>query len=297
MIKGLIFFCCACCILLFTIINLSIGPIISGRAYNFGTDTCASIKDEYDDAKKGPTPLTDEDKKYNYEWRINQCRRRKAMSNMEYTAFIFDIVIGFVCGLLGLLHHFDVKKDLVSKTGLIGLGCGVVGFVLTFVYVIHNGIVYTNYYDDIIYKTNGDGAFAEWKGDKYECLYFDKKGNQHALIAKFSDLIKKQYNYDKDQRDFYSSPKYLGCKSNALACSGTEDGKLSSSKITYLDSSGSHDCDYLYVDYIPNSINQITNKDRSDRFLTTLILSLFVCLANIGLAVFGLFLFMSPGEF
>ncbi len=28
--KGLIFFCCACAILLFTIINLSVGPIVTG---------------------------------------------------------------------------------------------------------------------------------------------------------------------------------------------------------------------------------------------------------------------------
>ena len=30
--KGLIFFSCACCILVLTIVNLSIGPIITGRA-------------------------------------------------------------------------------------------------------------------------------------------------------------------------------------------------------------------------------------------------------------------------
>ena len=29
--KGLIFFCCACTILLFTIINLSIGPIVNKK--------------------------------------------------------------------------------------------------------------------------------------------------------------------------------------------------------------------------------------------------------------------------
>ena len=36
MSKGLIFFCCACAILLFTIINISVGPIISGKV---GDDT------------------------------------------------------------------------------------------------------------------------------------------------------------------------------------------------------------------------------------------------------------------
>ena len=97
------------------------------------------------------------------------------------------------------MHIFDVKKDFVSNTGLIGLICGVVGFVLSFVYVIFNGLVYTNYYpDNAIYKTDGDGIVAEEDGSRYKCKYFDEKYNIHALIAKYSDLGKKQYNYNKD---------------------------------------------------------------------------------------------------
>ena len=41
----------------------------------------------------------------------------------------------------------------------------------------------------------------------------------------------------------------------------------------------------------------IENKDLSDRFLTALILSLIVGLANIGLAWFGFLLFRTPGDF
>ena len=41
----------------------------------------------------------------------------------------------------------------------------------------------------------------------------------------------------------------------------------------------------------------IENKDLSDRFLTALILSLIVGLANIGLALFGFLLFRTPGDF
>ena len=52
-------------------------------------------------------------------------------------------------------------------------------------------------------------------------------------------------------------------------------------------------CPYLYV----NEQDDITNQDVFDRFLTTLILSLVVCLANIGIALFGFLLFKTPGEF
>ena len=217
MSKGFLFFCCACCILVLTIINLSVGPIVSGTIHNNsidfynsilplgndgGTLNCALLSDEYD--KK--TGLSDKVKKYKWEWAIDECKRRKGLHNMEYISFIFDIAIGFVCGLLGLLHHFDLKKEFVSKTGLIGLGCGFVGFVLTFIYVVYNGLVYTNYYDDnTIYKRNSDGAFAEWKGNHYECFYYDDE-NPHAVIAKYSDLINKQYNYDKDLTEEFASP-------------------------------------------------------------------------------------------
>jgi len=200
---------------------------------------------------------------------------------MEYTSFIFDIAIGFTCGLLGLLHYFGLKPDFVKITGIIGTACGIVGFILTFIYVIFNGLVYTTVDTDVI-KRNGDGAYAERisgaTGDNFKCLYFDKPSNSHALYAKISDLIKKQYNYKKD---FYKTVDQ-NCISNGhlVDC---ENGETFS---------GTSTCPYIYAD----EENDIVNKDLSDRFLTTLILSLFVCLANIGLTLFGFLLFKSPED-
>ena len=293
MSKGLIFFCCSCAILLFSIINLSVGPIISKRVgYDWGTLSCEKAKDVYDKVKDQDDP--DNDIKYNQEYNMHRCQRRKAMHDMEYTSFIFDIVIGFVCGLLGLLHLFELKKEFVPKTGLIGLGCGIVGFVLSFIYVVYNGIVYTNYYDSTIYKRNSDGAFAERvEAGKYECFYFDEKGNDHALTAKYSDLIQKQYNYDKDvQAEFEDNDSERSrCSWNApFGCQTT--GYISTTSKTY----NGNQCKYLYVEN-SYSIKGVTNKDKSDRFLTTLLLSLFVCLANIGLGLFGFLLFRTPGDF
>ena len=288
MSKGLIFFCCSCAILLFTIINLSVGPIIHGKVNNdWGTANCEYWKDEYDKYKSA---ITGDALKYSYEWYKDECIRKKAMHDMEYTSFIFNAVIGYVCATLGLLHLFDVKKEFVSKTGLIGLGCGIVGFVFSFVYVIFNGLVYTTYYDDgLLYKRDSDGVFAEKKGNDYECIYFDSEHNIHALIAKYSDLIQKQYNYDKD---LIKSLEKINsaCKTTSPHCG--PDGKISPTV------SG---CDKLYIDDYSSSSGsstfKVTNKDLSDRFLTTLLLSLFVCLANIGLAIFGFLLFRTPGEF
>ena len=328
--KGLLFFCCACCVLILTIINLSIGPIISGKVgvdfdsnnnmlFRWGTVNCGFYQDIYDEYKKAHPEMTKEEKKYEFEWMIDCCKRKKGMHDMEYTAFIFDIVIGFVCSLMGLLHFLDVKKDFVEKTGLIGLCCGGVGFILTLVYAIFNGIVYTNYYDNYnrIVKRNGDGAFAELKGNEYESLYFDKKGNEHAFYAKYSDLIKKQYNYDKDLQDSYKKDEVKNCRvaspciftgdideynSCQSSFSGIDIVDLCEDEKTFPAYSsgtprypydGTNACKNLYAPIE----NEITNKDKSDRFLTALILSLFVCLANIGLALFGFLLFRTPGDF
>ena len=164
--KGTLFFCCACCILVLTIVNLSIGPIVNGTVKNTlgvdaGTLNCKQLKDAWDKAKDDGYP--DDSIKYNQKYQYNACQREKGMHDMEYTAFIFDVVIGLICGLLGLLHIFEVKKDFVSNTGLIGLICGIIGFVLTLVYVIFNGLVYTTVYVKIIvgntsflFKRNGD---------------------------------------------------------------------------------------------------------------------------------------------
>ena len=282
--KVFVFFCCSCVILLFSIINLCIGPIINRRV-DWGTLNCAYLSDQYDKDKKDG-PIDDKVKKYQYEWKINECQRKKGMHDMEYTTFIFDIVIGFVCGLLGLLHYLELKPDFISKTGLIGLICGAIGFIFSFVYVILNGIVFTNYYDDeYIIKRDGDGVFAEKTGTgKYKCLYFDEKGNSYSLIAKYSDLINKQYTYKKDR---YKSIDTSCIKSNYDTdyiglCSNSDDGIIDVPTAN---------CEYLYA----SEIDENYYKDTGDRFLTTLLLSLFVCFASIGLAIFGFLLFKNPG--
>ena len=308
--KGTIFFCCACCILVLTIVNLSIGPIINGTlqdnfaSEDLGTLNCKLAKDTLDWSKDQPNSNNDLIK-YHYEYLYNTCQREKGMHDMEYTAFIFDIVIGFICGLLGLLHIFEVKKDFVSNTGLIGLICGVIGFVLTFVYVIFNGLVYTTVYavkfdPNVgligIYKRDGDYAIAEKDGDNYKCLYFDHQYNQYSIYAKLSDLGKKQYNYDKDILKDYATATFSNCVGTGSlirACIAKE--KFDPDDIS-ISSYKTNQCKAIYV---PNSAatQGIENKDLSDRFLTTLILSLFVCLANIGLALFGFLLFRTPGDF
>ena len=270
MSKGLLFFCCSCCILVFTIINLSIGPIVNGTISlyfeNVGTSNCKLFKDLWDNAKDAD--VDDDYIKYHQKYDYNACQRLKGMHDMEYTSFIFDVVIGFVCGLIGLLHLFDLKKDFVSNTGLIGLICGIVGFVFTFVYVIFNGVVYTTVYVEDVYKRDGDYAFAEKNGGKFECLYYDDKYNENSVYAKINDLGKKQYNYkhewDEDIED-------ISCKissENMIKSCGYSEKVMYGKDGPEVEATDYQKCDNLYVN--TNIQNGIENKDLSDRFLTTL---------------------------
>ena len=299
--KGTIFFCCSCAILILSMINLSIGPIVkkkvsinplgfsngvSTTGNTWGTYNCKLLSDNYDKYEETHS-LSDDDRKYNFEWKINECERKKAMHDMEYTSFILNVIFGFICGLLGLFHLFDIKNEFISKTGLIGVGCGFIGFIFTFIYVVYNGIVYTNYYDDPVPKRDGGGVYAERisTSDKFKCLYYDEPYNHYSVYATFSELNQKQYNYDKDI--------YISVNDDCITSSNTYIEQCSREEfISPLDPSLSN-CLNLYAEVIMD----FENKDKSDRFLTTLILSLFVCLANLGLALFGFLLYRTPGEF
>ena len=148
--KGTIFFCCSCAIVILSMINHSVGPIVKkkvditpiyGHQFSvrtegntWGTYNCKLLSDYYDIYEETHS-LSDNARKYDFEWPINECERKKAMHDMEYTSFILNIIFGMICGLLGLFHLFDLKNEFISKTGLIGLGCGFVGFIFSFIYV------------------------------------------------------------------------------------------------------------------------------------------------------------------
>ena len=295
------YFFCSCAILLFAIINLSVGPIINNRvnsgeggAVEWGLENCAKLVDDLDTYKSESHPsLKPEEIQKNieeYEKKIRICKNKKAMYGMEYTSFIFNAAIGFICVLLGL---YGLQKELLPITGLIGLGGGIAGFVLTLVYVIFNGIVYTNYYEKTIYKRDGDGAFAELDGSRYECYYY-KKGDPEAIIAKYSDLIKSQYNYNKKLIDSFSEdPEKKGCKSYYYSyCADNEylDASIFRNGLpSYTDESGAPQvCKKLYINtYSSEDFSNLSNYDQSARFLTVLIFSLLTILCYLGLAFSG----------
>ena len=291
--KKTLFLVFSACIVVFSIISICTAPIINGvltEANSWGTKNCKLKGDEYKNIKDNSNApnkdiLLEEKKKEK-----NKCNREKAMYGLEYSALILDITLGFICAVLGLLHYFDVAKPFEKISGIIGLSTGVITFVLTLVYICYSGYIFTkqvpshSYDNNLSYmlKLNKDGAYAEKEGNQYKCLYY-KNNKDNSGYVKFSDLGKKQYNYEKKRHYPEDNSKYTGCEDNSNACLSTEYIPAPSSTIL-------NKCDYLYLS---TKAEGFGNKYLFDMWVTTIIFTCFICVCAIGLAIFGFLLFNS----
>ena len=190
-----------------------------------------------------------------------------------------------MCANFSLLHYLDVGKDFEKKTGLIGFVTGIIGFIITLVYICYNGYVFNN---DIAYaeynnddenyvgkvtKLFSNGATDKWDGNSKYIKPYENDKSDFSTWAKFKDLGGKQYNYEKQFYETYQTS--TNCKSVPSPIPATSR------------------CEYIFQrrPYV-----SMENKDLYDRWLTTLILSIFIVLSNIGLLIFGFLLFKSSGD-
>ena len=313
--KKLIFFAIASALLLFSLIVVNITPIDLIGGQSWSQQACSSISDQIDQLEK--QNYSDEQLKP-YKNNLNRCKNKKAMVGLDYVTSNFNIIFGFICALLGFLLFMNLI-NIGKYIGLIGLGVGAVGFVLTFVYVIESGLVFDDIDGSSDMRIESDGAYLEWKGNKYVCIFYDKD-DYDSVYLRYSDYGKKYLNYHKDL--FYpegdkkfkfqsasGTPLSGGCIYRSIdewdECKDLDEGTSNSqtsallnlnSKIKYYDDSGNPkgDCDKLYN----IEMNQNTNNRRKviyDRWLTTIIFSCFILLLDIGLAIFGFLLFRESG--
>ena len=300
--KTLIFFCISCCLLIFSIIVVCTGPVITGVVEgSWRNQNCRHYSDQrkyVDDKNLVTGDLKDEYFKHLKKGQ-HLCERRKAMYGLEYASLVSDLFFGVLCSLLSLLHYFGIGKYCEKITGIIGLACGVIGFILTLIYIIYSGYIFTNdgpgkeydlftvlptsssdithYNNEAIYKLDKDRAYAKWDGSKYDCFYYDEDDEKDALYAKYNDLGKKQYNYHKDFELADASSEYKRCQ-------------LTPSLSTCGINSKYPNCDKLYFsqnDYTTS----ISFKYEYDKWVTSIIFGCFIIALNLGLAIFGFLLF------
>ena len=282
-------------ILIFTIISICCAPIINGDiigASGWKTNNCKYYEDVYKSDKN------DVNKKAK-----NLCNRQKAMYGLEYSSLIIDVILGFICTILGLLHFFDVAKPFEKISGIIGLSTGIIGFILTLVYICYSGYIFTNditdgfddsyqFYSSVgsggslpLIKLDKEGAFAEWDDSKgqYKCIFYESN-KPNSIYATYSDLGKRQYNYEK-KRHYNDDDKYTRCEETFTSSICTNEYFTSSH-------TGSN-CKYLYFSNSPTGVG---NKYVFDRWVSSIIFSCFIAACCIGLAIFGFLLFKSDGS-
>ena len=337
--KNLIFLCVSTAVVIFTIIVLNNAPIINGYLdVSWYDDSCQKFVDlhKYNKDKSAAelsllsygVSTTDEERSKDklldlFKEGKNKCYRNKAMIGLEYSAFNFNIVFGFTCALLGLFNYLKIG-NLGKIIGIIGLGSGVIGFVLTLVYIIYSGIIFTQ---DVVgkeftalgtsniypsgkaeLKIRGDGVFAEWDDSKkvYVCLYYEKD-NEDSLYLTYSDYGNKYLNYrtkdeypkENENYEYYgcrASPyDYATCKTNDE--SNNQNGIKRSyydGPVTDLNRNKKGDCDYLY--YYDTNAADNKKKNIYDRWVTTIVFGCFIFVLDLGLAIFGFLIFKDGGS-
>ena len=349
--KTLIFFCIASVILVLSIVTINIAPIINGLvgstiyhadgsvvSHGWWVDTCKSYNDEYKYTKKYNNDFQKQEDKEKYLKLIkegeNKCKRNKAMMGLEYVAFNINIIFGLTCTLLGLLFYLKLGENNGKIIGLIGVGCGGIGFVLTLVYIIYSGIIFTkdvvnknffsyNIYSDAQIKIDSDGAFLKWDESKkgYVCIFYDEN-NEDSVYLKYSDFGNINLNYNKDNYYNYETKNYKkyfvnvngqtnapsGCvfPSSTLNVNNfwnkckkldekTENISESNGKYKIRDDSNNVKGECDKLLAFSFTDNNLM-KSLYDHWVTTIILGCFIIASNIGLAIFGFLLYKETNE-
>ena len=284
------------CIAVFSIISICTAPIIIDvlkEAHSWNILNCKYQEDLFQNIKDNDNFPNKDIELETQKKKKDECNRKKAMYGLEYSSLILDVLLGFMCSFLGLLHYFDAAKPFEKITGLIGLSTGIIIFVLTFSYICYSGYIFANQVPTYIYdngfhfyynypkilKLDRDGA--KKIGNKFICLYY-KSYKKDSVYAKYSDLGNRQYNYEKKRH--YDNYKYKGCEVNYEVFLDCIDQPYISTSIP----SSQSECDYLYLNIKANGFG---NKYLFDMWITTIIFSCFISICAIGLAIFGFLLF------
>ena len=156
--------------------------------------------------------------------------------------------------------------------------------VITIIYVGYSANIFDNDYirGPGYEKLYSNRAEYKWKDGKYVHDYDEDKLTDDPDIKyiKYKDLGKKQYNYNTKFHKSIQDPN-------------SELNKCNTGFISYTKQidNGGFKCEYYWTS--TSEVTSITNKYKYDRWLTTIILGVLVAACGIGLAIFGVLLFLN----
>ena len=134
----------------------------------------------------------------------NLCASNKMMHKFRYISFIINIILGLICAILSLLHHYNIGRRFERYTGLLGVISGIVGIILTSMYIVYNGLLFSNedFGKNLIYN-NIDTPV---RSNKKEVVSYKKNKNE------WDNSEKQYYNFyygENDEEPSYQKFKEL----------------------------------------------------------------------------------------
>ena len=303
--KNLLFFALSGALLILSIVSICVAPLINkGFGLDYFKDwelgNCDKLEVDYQHKKDtnyydNPTTALKVEEKIEKR-RIQECKNHRVMFGLEFSAFIIDIVLGFICTLLGLIHYFEPGKPFEKYSGIIGLITGAITTIITIIYIGFSANIFNN---EVVIKSDtskisilyDNRAYVHWNGEKYIYDYDITKNEEEDSdieYVKFKDLGKKQYNYDSE---YYKLKTDTNSEVNKCNVAPSPSFSLLNK---YTHTSG-FECEYIWDTSIDQN-DSIKNKGLYDRWLTTIILGVFISISGIALSIFGFLLFKSPSN-
>ena len=305
--KNLFFLICAAALLILSIICIFIGPNINDKIYDLNvlisgqypctktpSQNCQKMEDDYNFHIENNLFFLNETHKKLYKKEIDECKKLNAMKDLEFSSFIIDVVLGFICFFLGLIHYLDQGKPFEKYSGLVGTISGVITAVLTIIYVGYSASIFNNQHirKGIYPMLYENKALYHWNGNKYILPYDEEKlkDDLDVQYIKIKDLGKKQYNYNSEfyQMKLDDDSEYEKCKINSPLSITNNQKKY------YIngDNENEKKCEYIWVTNSVTNYDDISNKITYDWWLTTIILGVIIGVCGLGLALFGILLFL-----
>ena len=320
----LLFFIFSLTLFILSIMSICLAPIINNiikGASNWGAVNCKIYKHSHDYYKndKAYSFINDEAKeKYLNDMKKGQkyCNFKKGMYSLEYLSFFINILFYFILSFISLMTLLEIDKIIIPEKiiGLIGIISGIIGFILTLLYIIFSQYIFNNggpgkeyenpgdpssfskYNSDKIYKLDKERALAEWNDTLsiYECFYYDE-ADEDSLFAKYKDLGKSQYNYNKEfyKRSLIENSKISACnciRNNIIPEYECKNHYINHKYFRPLYSDMLELCPKLH--YNNDNINtESINKYIYDRWIATLFFSYLIAILNITVLVIGCLIF------
>ena len=303
--NNLFFLIISTALLVLSVITVCHAPIINGAVGNnyymdkWNEANCKLMDDKYKYEKDHDVYNLEEVQGYIDDKiakrRITECKRHHLMFSFEYVAFIFDVVLGFICFFLGFIHYLEPGNKFEKVSGMIGLISGIIIAVFTIVYVAFSALIFNNEAiqgKSILYPNK---ASYHWNGQKYIHDYDEEKAENEDTdiqLIKFKDLGKKQYNYDSEfyrmTIDSTNKNEYKNCQYRLTS------SDISIQKNYLTDTTKS--CEYVWESGSETYQDSTDNKFLYDRWLTTIIFGVLITVCGLCVGLFGLLLFKNSAN-